>query len=88
MTDAPPPKLTGSRNQCRACGEYFNSNTAFTLHRVGTIGTPDRRCKTPDELAAAGWVQNRYGFWTTGAMPTFFKGGAAATHEEDMDDEH
>ena len=28
-------KLTGDRNQCQACKEYFNSTHAFDKHRTG-----------------------------------------------------
>ena len=31
-------KLTGRRNQCPGCSEYFNSLTAFDAHRVGEFG--------------------------------------------------
>jgi hypothetical protein len=40
-------KVGSSRNQCRGCGQYFNSNSAFEAHRTGKYGE-DRRCKTPD----------------------------------------
>lgn len=57
------PRLTGSRCQCTACGDYFGSVRGFDRHRVGEVGTPSRRCLTSDELAAAGWVRNAQGFW-------------------------
>lgn len=28
-----PKKLSGQRNQCPSCLEYFNSNTGFDAHR-------------------------------------------------------
>jgi hypothetical protein len=46
-------KLGSSRNQCGGCKEYFNSNYAFDAHRTGRFGD-DRRCKTPEEMQAAG----------------------------------
>ena len=35
-------KVGESRNQCQACKQYFNSNAAFELHRIGEHGV-DRR---------------------------------------------
>lgn len=63
-------KLTGQKNQCPSCGEYFNSNFAFEKHRTGKFGV-DRRCLTADELLAKDWVKKESGFWTTGANPIF-----------------
>lgn len=56
-------KVGAARNQCRGCGQYFNSNTGFEAHRRGKYGV-DRRCKTPEEIAAAGYRLNKDGFWT------------------------
>lgn len=58
--------LTGSRNQCQACKQYFNSNAAFDMHRVGKHGV-DRRCRTTDEMSAKGMLINHAGFWVTKA---------------------
>lgn len=63
-------KLTGDRNQCRMCGEAFNSTTAFDKHRVGEFGV-DRRCRTAVEMREIGMVLrdngarqgSRQGFW-------------------------
>ena len=55
-------KLTGSRNQCGGCREYFNSNGTFEQHRVGEHGK-DRRCLTPQEMTDKGWLKNDDGFW-------------------------
>lgn len=55
--------LTGDRCQCAACLEYFNSTRAFDRHRRGVY--PDRRCRTPDEMTAAGMSVNAAGFWIT-----------------------
>lgn len=60
--------LTGQRNQCRGCSQYFNSNTAFDKHRHGKVGH-GRRCLTPEEMMAKGMSLNKAGFWITEAMP-------------------
>lgn len=54
--------LTGNRNQCQGCKQYFNSVTAFDKHRVGEHGV-DRRCRTPEEMTALGMLINHAGFW-------------------------
>ena len=54
--------LTGQRNQCQGCKQYFNSNVAFDKHRRGKFGV-DRRCLTPDEMRAKGMLINHAGFW-------------------------
>ena len=55
-------KLTGDRNQCRMCGEAFNSTSAFDKHRVGEFGV-DRRCRTAVEMREIGMVLRDNGFW-------------------------
>jgi hypothetical protein len=60
--------LSGDRNQCRGCGEYFNSSFAFDKHRTGEHGK-DRRCLTLDEMADKGMSKNAAGFWISSAMP-------------------
>lgn len=57
-------RLTGNRNQCQGCKQYFNSVTAFDKHRVGEHGV-DRRCRTPEEMTALGMLINHAGFWIT-----------------------
>ena len=57
-------KLTGNRNQCQGCKQYFNSNTAFDKHRTGKHGV-DRRCRTPQEMTEIGMLVNHAGFWIT-----------------------
>ena len=57
-------KLTGRRNQCQGCKEYFNSNGAFDMHRTGKHGV-DRRCRTPLEMTEKGMFVNNDGFWIT-----------------------
>jgi hypothetical protein len=60
------PKLTGNRCQCTACGDVFNSTTAFDRHRVGDYSTRvSRQCQTSAELIARGWSHNAAGFWIT-----------------------
>jgi hypothetical protein len=63
--------LRGDRCLCRTCGEYFNSTAAFDKHRVGPydLKAPHygRRCRTPDEMRAAGMAPNPDGWWTTDA---------------------
>jgi hypothetical protein len=71
-------KLTGSRNQCGACHQYFNSNSAFSQHRIGKHGE-DRRCLTPEEILAKGWTKNSAGFWIMEARPD----GIVNTDEEE-----
>lgn len=63
-------KRTATRNQCASCGEYFNSVGAFDKHRTGHFGV-DRRCRTEDEMLAAGMCKNAAGYWVTAA----FEGG-------------
>lgn len=66
------PKLTGNRNQCPTCGEFFNSTYAFDKHRTGPFGkasTPaQRRCLKPDEMRAIGMLKNEAGFWVSCRM--------------------
>lgn len=61
-------KLTGQRNQCQSCKQYFNSNLAFDMHRTGKHGV-DRRCMTTDEMTGKGMCLNAAGFWVSEPMP-------------------
>ncbi len=61
-------RLTGQKNQCPGCDQYFNSNIAFERHRVGEFGR-NRRCRTPEEMIAKGMCLNKEGFWITERMP-------------------
>jgi hypothetical protein len=61
-------ELTGQHNQCRGCGEYFNSNYAFDKHRTGLHGK-HRRCRTPEEMMGKGMVKNAGGWWVSSAKP-------------------
>ncbi|CAE6857002.1 hypothetical protein R75461_07767 [Paraburkholderia nemoris] len=66
-------KLTGDRNQCPTCNQYFNSTYAFDAHRTGPFGhdgqPAQRRCLGGDEMRATGMSLNAAGFWRTGLMP-------------------
>jgi hypothetical protein len=65
-------KLTGKRNQCQGCKQYFNSNTAFEKHRTGTYGK-DRRCMTEEEMKAKGMSLNAQSFWISESNDRFNK---------------
>ena len=65
-------KLRGQRNQCQSCKEYFNSNSALEMHRVGKFGV-DRRCRTREEMQAKGMLLNDQSFWITEKNPNFSK---------------
>lgn len=64
-------KLTGNRNQCPSCHEYFNSLGAFDRHRTGYFGK-NRQCRTTEGMLGAGMVKNADGFWITGLMPEHY----------------
>ena len=72
-------RLSGQRNQCRGCNEYFKSNLAFDKHRTGNHGH-DRRCLTIDEMLAKGMVKNARGFWITKPYDNTIERGS---HEEE-----
>jgi len=55
-------RLTGDRNQCPACGKYFNSTKAFDKHRTGRYGV-DRGCLDESEMQSRGMIENACGFW-------------------------
>ena len=56
------PRLTGTRCECGACHQRFNSTSAFDLHRAGAHGI-DRHCREPSEMFALGMSINERGFW-------------------------
>lgn len=70
-------KLVGDRNQCTACGRYFNSTAAFDKHRVGDFSPHEkhpspygmRRCMTEDEMTGKGMAVSSRGFWVTARNP-------------------
>lgn len=78
------PKLSGSRCQCAACGEYFSRDRAFDRHRVGEYAKPGewahgRHCLTPAEMAARGWQRNAAGFWVMDALDAAGRARTRAT---------
>lgn len=62
--------LTGDRNQCPGCGQFFNSTLAFDKHRTGAHQGGGRRCLTPVEMAARGMDVNARGYWISASLPT------------------
>jgi len=54
--------LTGDRNQCRGCTEYFNGMGAFDMHRRGG------KCLTRKEMIKRGMSMINGGYWVTRAM--------------------
>lgn len=58
-----PKKLTGQRNQCPSCLEYFNTNRGFDAHRTGSHTNRQRLCLTEAEIEAKGMKRNEKGFW-------------------------
>jgi hypothetical protein len=75
-------KLTGRRNQCQACKQYFNSTTAFDAHRTGDHGV-NRRCRTPAEMEKIGMLLNDAGFWITEKRNDFMDNGTPEQSEAD-----
>lgn len=63
MNQSTKLRLTGQRNQCPTCKEYFNSNSAFDRHRTGSHTQHTRHCLTVSEMTADGMVKNKAGFW-------------------------
>lgn len=57
--------LTGDRNQCAGCGEFFNSTVAFEKHRTGEHANNGRRCLSPDEMSEKGMSKSSDDFWIT-----------------------
>lgn len=58
--------LSGDRNQCPTCEEYFNSTAAFEKHRVGDYAPKGvRRCLSVEEMQAKKMAKNAAGFWVT-----------------------
>ena len=62
-------KLTGDRNQCQGCREYFNSTHAFDKHRTGEHEGNKRRCLSTLEMTAKGMFVGGDGFWRGSEMP-------------------
>lgn len=56
-------ELTGDRNQCPTCGEYFSTTKAFERHRVGNFDKKTRRCLSVSEIRAYPMRKDSKGFW-------------------------
>lgn len=65
MTTRSNRPLTGQHNQCSGCGEHFNSNAAFDMHRIGSHTDHERRCLTVREMKGRGMALNKTGWWVT-----------------------
>jgi hypothetical protein len=61
-------RLTGDRNQCQGCKQFFNSTFAFDKHRAGEHGR-NRCCLPVAEMEAKGMEKNAAGFWVGSRMP-------------------
>lgn len=62
----PPQKLSGDKNQCPTCHQYFNSTKAFDLHRTGQFGlSGDRRCLSTSQMESIGMRLGASGFWVS-----------------------
>ena len=61
-------KLSGDRNQCPSCGEYFNSTYAFDKHRAGQHGV-DRKCLKIEQMLSIGMDKNKQGYWISSKNP-------------------
>ena len=64
-------RLSGSRSRSMACGVLFNSVSTIDSHRLGNREGrgANRRCLTPDEMLARGWLVNAKGFWISRRRP-------------------
>lgn len=60
-------ELRNIEQVCPACFENFASNGAGDKHRVGEIGTPERRCAEPSTVGLV-LKPNKYGtqVWSNG----------------------
>lgn len=58
--------LRGDHCRCSVCGLEFNSTYAFDKHRTGDYST--RRCRSVDEMSAAGMVVSNSGWWLSSAF--------------------
>ena len=78
-------KLTGDRNQCRGCKEYFNSSAAFDKHRTGQHGV-DRRCMTEAEMFGKGMELNAAGYWVGSRMDNATLAKRVGSHDQEAID--
>jgi len=67
-------KLTGDRNHCPSCQEYFNSSGTFDRHRTGSYDPPQRRCLSIQEMEAKGMSKNKSGYWIRMPLGAVTKG--------------
>lgn len=58
---------------CTQCHLTFTAAGGFDYHRTGP--SDDRRCRTPDELTAAGYQPNDEGRWRKPAPAELWKKG-------------
>ena len=58
--------LKNAEQVCPVCFENFTSTRAGDLHRVGEIGTPERRCAEPSTVGLVAEL-NKFGtkVWST-----------------------
>jgi hypothetical protein len=87
MVDRPSRAISGDQCLCRACGQYFNSTYAFDKHRVGPCrqlsepASEARRCRTEDEMRAAGMALSAKGLWISAPMPKEGSSGSVAAEQ-------
>ncbi len=62
--------LSGNRNQCTGCNEYFNHGYGFDRHRTGKHTGNQRRCLSVAEIVKKGFQQERPGFWSSEPQTT------------------
>ena len=78
------PKLPYGTNYCKcsACSEYFNSEKAFAMHRIGPPG--ERECLCEAEMLEKGMDRNRKGYWVSRLLKTapIYLSEAATTHDQ------
>ena len=80
------PKLPIGSNfcQCSGCGEYFNSELPFRLHRFGTHGK-SRRCLTAAEMLEKGMAVSAKGYWVSKLREKPDSGTALPAQIDDLD---
>ena len=61
--------LTGNRNQCTGCNEYFNHDYGFDRHRIGKHRGNQRRCMSVAEMVKKGFSKNARGSGSLSRRP-------------------
>ena len=63
--------LSGDRNQCPTCGDFFASTYAFDKHRYGKFGGngKHRKCLTAVEMTEQGFARNEWYYWVSQKNP-------------------